>query len=133
MNASQRKAHKYIWILIAIALPILMYFSISYRPNISLEYGLSENKEPVEGSLETTLENDVIKVRLSEQQMHLYVKRPVKSAATLIYAIDKDGKATQLLGQVGNQRTYVFEYEGSITGIRVFDPVKDTEITKLIF
>lgn len=133
MNAGQRKAHKTIWIILVIVLPIVMYLSVSHRSNIALESETSKKDRTLATGDDYIHENELIRVIASNGQLHLQLLQPVKSAATLIYALDKDGNSEQLLGQLSDSRNYVFSISEDIAGIKLFDPLKKTEITKLLF
>ena len=133
MNAGQRKAHKIIWILLVLGLPVFMYLSINHRSSNALELHCSNKERPSVALPDSAAKNDLIKVTYGEGQLNVQLLRPIKSAATLIYTLDKDGRSQQLLGQISDARTYVFSIQEEITGILLFDPVKKSEITKLLF
>ena len=133
MNANQRQKHTIIWILLSIGLPILMYFSISMRSDFKPESNSLKNYEQLRATADKTYENELLLVFVKGEQMHLQLKQPLKSASTVLYAIDSNGNSTRVLGQLNIQSDYMFELPNNIAGIQLFDTLKNMEISKVLF
>jgi hypothetical protein len=133
MTSGQRKVHKFTWILMAIIIPVLIFFSIK-----NLDF--SETKESTILVKQTSkkdaikiAENEQIKASLFENSIEVIVKSTLKTSSTVVYAINENGEKGNPLGQVSTVGIYAFSTTNSIKGIVIFDEIKQTEITKLRF
>ncbi|MBL4606128.1 MAG: hypothetical protein JKY02_10845 [Flavobacteriaceae bacterium] len=133
MTSGQRKVHKFAWIMIAIAIPVLVFFSIR---NLDFS-GTKETKQiVVQASKENVLkvaENELIKANLFENSIEVIVKTPLKTPSSIVYSINKNGKKRTFLGQVATVGIYNFNLDTAAQGIVIFDAIKEVEITKLLF
>lgn len=133
MNKSQRSAHKIVWILLTMAIPFLMYFSVQNQQHLHSKTKSTPQISNTKATVEQSFENELMKAVVRENQLFITFKSPLKSAASLVYAIDTTGKSIELLGQVTKKGSYVYTVSPKLAGIRVLDPIKNTEISKLIF
>lgn len=129
MDANLRKRHKYNWLLLAIIMPILLVLIIK-----DLDFDPLENRDQ-----ETTssASNDMVNIDLVQTAnsyiVELNVKSPLKSAASIVYALDKKGAKGVKLGQINGVGSYAFPSEKEINGIVIQDVIKNQEILKLEF
>ncbi|PWL37785.1 hypothetical protein DKG77_13505 [Flagellimonas aquimarina] len=129
MDANLRKRHKYNWLLLAIIMPILLVLIIK-----DLDFDPHEN-----GAQESTssASNDMVNIDLIQTAnayiVELNVKSPLKSAASIVYALDKKGVKGTKLGQINGVGSYTFPSEKEINGILIQDVIKNQEILKLEF
>ena len=133
MTSGQRKAHTYIWLLLALLIPVIMVFSIKDLEWTQLDSkGISEISSVKKGVLKTS-ENTIIKASLYPKNLEIIVKKPIKNASALVYEVDNRGLKRALLGQISAVGIYTFSARPSISGIIIIDGLKETEITKLNF
>jgi hypothetical protein len=132
MTSGQRKAHKVIWILIGITLPILIFFSMR-----GLDFSDKKEQTPTEQTKNTTYstsaENDLIKVNSSANSIQVILKSSLKTSSSVVYSINENGEKGKALGQVSTVGIYDFTIKEKIKGIVIFDKIKEVEITKLTF
>lgn len=129
MDANLRKRHKYSWLLLAIILPILLILIIkdlnfNQPENISYETNGSSSNNMVDANL-TKSDGAYI--------LELNVKYPLKSASSVIYALDMKREKGTKLGQIKGVGSYTFPSEKEIQGIIIQDVLKNQEILKLEF
>lgn len=137
MTSGLRKAHKYIWLLLLIIVPVLMFFSIK-----DLNYSKPQND--TETSFEfgnynilMTDENNLLKAVAVKTEhaieLDFEIKTPFKSASSEVYELNENNKKGNYLGMITSAKTYSFELNTNATGILIYDSLKKREITKLIF
>ena len=133
MTSGQRKAHKIVWVLIAIAIPILVFFSVK-----NLDFSITKKKAnlfkrmPNADALKT-VENETFKVSLFLDSTEIIVKSTLKASSAVVYTINESGEKGNALGQVSTVGIYTFKTISSIQGIIIFDEIKEVEIIKLLF
>lgn len=132
MDFKQRKAHRYIWILIAVGFPILLIFSIKdldytspSKPEINASKArVSENQSS---------ENEWIRISKNADDLEILLKKSLKSSASVLYELNDQGEAGEIIGQLSSVGFYSFHPSRKIKGVILFDDLKKTEITKLKF
>ena len=134
MTSGLRKAHKYIWLLLIIIVPAMMFFSVKDLAVFSSE------KESVKTSIETSnktriasTENDIIKVSLYESHIEMILKTTLKNATSVVYNMDSNGNKSDIIGQLSTAGIYKFTINNLPKGIIIYDALKEVEITKLTF
>ncbi len=133
MTSGLRKAHKYIWLLLIIIVPVMMVFSIK-----DLEIFSSENNttSQLKGSKKVSLktsENDIIKASVFESHVEIILKSTLKNSSSVVYEMDEKGNKSGVIGQLTTAGIYNFNINILPKGIIVYDDLKDVEITKLSF
>ncbi len=136
MIASQRRAHKLIWLVIAVLVPIFLFFTIknlTFSPptnaqEANIGFAYSDFYKKVENEF-------VSMVFYGDERNHLelYVKKPLKSASSIVYALDKSGNKAHVLGKISGTGKYRFDAKIGISGILIHDVLKNREILKLHF
>ncbi len=133
MTSGLRKAHKYIWLILVIIIPIVILFSIKDLAIFSSENDevsqikYSENKKIV------SFENDIVRASFSENQIKIILKTTLKNPSSVVYAIDAKGNKFLVIGQLTTAGIYTFKSNASPKGIIISDDLKDVQITKLMF
>ena len=134
MISGQRKAHKIIWIILTIFIPILIFFSIK---NLNF---FEEKKEKIGATVTTkkqdlvkTVENDLIKVNAYPKSIEIILKIPLKNASSVVYSGGSERDKNQLIGQLTTTGIYTFNIEELPKSISVYDELKKERITKLDF
>ncbi len=133
MTSGQRKAHKYIWLLLIIIVPILIIFSIkdldafASKNNISNEFKVSKD------AVLKAAENELIKVSLSSNSIEIILKSTLKNASSIVYESDSEGNKKEIIGQLTTSGIYNFKIENQPKGIVLYDELKENVITKLTF
>jgi hypothetical protein len=137
MTSGQRKAHKYIWLLIAIGIPILILFSIKDLDVFSSNNMSSSEIKATKSNVIKVAENDLIKVSLikidSTNSIEVILKSTLKNASSLVYELQKNNKKGKLIGQLTTVGIYNFQIKQSLKGIVVYDALKETLISKIEF
>lgn len=118
MIAGQRSAHKVIWLLLIITIPVLLFFAIN-----ELKFN----------TIEVTTESQVLEVELVDKKLNLTLNTPFKSASTVVYELNKTGKSGVPIGQLQGVGNYSFHVSNDITGIVVVDVIKERELYKIKF
>ncbi len=130
MTSGLRKFHRYFWVLLTIGVSTFLFFSIK-----SLDF---EDKNQANTELDTNRinplkvqENDLIKVSEYTRVIEVIVKKSLKTSSSIVYAMDEEGKRSEILGQVEAVGIYNFRPKQAFKGIIIYDAIKDVEITKL--
>ena len=132
MNSFQRKVHRSSWILLAIGIPVFMFFAVKH-----INYQDSERlmifNSPSEKVVLKTTENKLIRANLYDNHLEIILLSPLKNASTIVYSTDKQGKQLKVIGQLTSSGTYTYTISDEINVIELYDAIKQTEITKLLF
>ncbi len=131
MNYKQRKAHKFIWLLLLIIIPTIMFFSIK---DLDLFSSNPNNSSQLSGPKKTPIsifENDIVKASVYESKIEIILKKTLKNASSVVYEINSEGKKGQLIGQLTTAGIYDFNIHNLPKGIIIYDDLKQAEITKL--
>lgn len=132
MIASQRKAHKLIWLAMVLAIPVLLFLSLgdvnffksqTGRRPLNIQNGLSE--------VSTT--NNYLSVKHSGSRLHIVVKKPIRSTSTLLYELNAKGERGMEIGQLQGVGNYAFSISPNAKGLLVVDSIKSEELFKLEF
>ena len=132
MNSTQRKVHKYVWMVLVIVVPLIIVMSIkdlditSIRTQKTSETAMQTGKGSV-------YQNEIFKVNLYEESLDLVLKQPVKSTSIAVYGLDSNLVRDVILGQLSTEGTYRFTLKDRPAGVLLFDGLKNTEISKLLF
>ena len=133
MTSGLRKAHKYIWLLLIIIVPVMMVFSIKDLDIFSSDNNTtSQLKGSKKVSLKTS-ENDIIKASVFERHVEIILKSTLKNSSSVVYEMDEKGNKSGVIGQLTTAGIYNFNINILPKGIIVYDDLKDVEITKLSF
>ena len=116
MILSQRKAHKYIWLVITIAIPILLFFAIK---------DLDFSSKP------GTLKSKQLTAYIEENTLQIQLNEPFKSPSPLVYEMDTNGKVGKLIGQLRGVGNYKFMVSSKVKGLVVLDGIKKEELFKI--
>ena len=137
MTSGQRKAHKYIWLLIAIGIPFLVVFSIKDLDVFSSKSLSLSEIEATKNNVIKVAENELIKASLikmdSTNSIEVILKSTLKNPSSLVYELQKNNEKGKLIGQLTTVGIYNFELEESVKGVIIYDTLKESLITKLAF
>ena len=137
MTSGQRKAHKYIWLLIAIGIPALIVFSIKDLDVFSSKSDSISKVEATKSNVIKIAENELIKASLikmdSTNSIEVILKSTLKNPSSLVYELYKNDEKGELIGQLTTVGIYNFELKQSLKGIIIYDALKETLISKLEF
>lgn len=133
MTLGQRKIHKFTWLLIAIAIPILIFFSIKNLNFSEIKEDINVVNQVSKRNALKVAENEIVKASLFDNSIEIILKTPLKRASIVVYAINEKGLKGTVLGQISTVGIYVFKTKGKTKGIVIFDKIKEVEITKLYF
>lgn len=133
MTSRQRKAHRIIWILLVIIMPVLMYLVIKDLNFQAPEKNSVIIKNTSDSTILKTNENELIKTNLYSNHLEIIVKSPLKNASSVAYTINKAGDHISAIGHITTSGIYTFNISNIPIGIAIYDDIKKTEITKLFF
>jgi hypothetical protein len=133
MTTGLRKAHKFIWLLLIIVIPVIMVFSIK---DLGLFSSEKNTASQVTGSKKVSLksfENDIVKTSVFESYLEIILKSTLKNSSSVVYNMDEKGNKAGVIGQITTAGIYNFSINNLPNGIIIYDDLKDVEITKFSF
>ena len=135
MDYRLRRRHKWMWLILTPILAILLFLSaknLDFFPSMD-----TLQMDNVEGNVVKEIENAEIKAILSNTSeqylLNIWVKNPLKSTSSVVYAINANGEKGEVLGQLEGKGNYVFSSKANIDGFLVMDEIKNQQILKLEF
>jgi hypothetical protein len=131
MTSGLRKAHKIVWLLLAVGGVVFFSFTLSELPFASQK----EAQVDVSGISISSyrVENEWVKLTLEANQIQVILKKSLKASSSVVYTLDENGERAKAVGQVSAVGIYRFEVKEPIKGILIVDEIKDVELTKLNF
>ncbi|RZN84277.1 MAG: hypothetical protein EVB11_02405 [Winogradskyella sp.] len=133
MTSGLRKAHKFIWLLLIIIIPMIMFFSIKDLNIFSIEGNTTSQIKSSKKSKLYSFENDIIKGAIFESEIEIILKSTLKNSSSIVYGMDEKGNRLDAIGQLTTVGIYNFNINSLPKGIIIFDDIKQVEITKLNF
>lgn len=131
MDAGLRKRHKYIWLFLAIVIPILLILVIKdldFSQTTDANHTTEALSNPI-NQVKHNLMDAVVIEKDGAGVLELNVKQPLKSASSIIFSLNDN----QEIGQIEGVGTYSFALKTEIGGIIIKDVIKNQEILKLEF
>ena len=132
MTSGLRKAHQFIWILLLISVPVIMYVSVK-----DLSFFSSEENSLQFTSLKKTrlqsFENDIVNVSVFETHIEMILKTTLKNSSSVVYTMDENGNKSHVVGQLTTVGIYKFNINELPKGLIIYDDLKGIEITKFLF
>ena len=132
MTSGLRKAHRYIWLILVIGIPVMIVFAIKDLKFSDTNTGQFFNTEFTKKSSKVDFENEIIKVGFYPNSIELILKKTLKNASCTVYAID-DKDIKTVLGQLTTSGKYQFDVKDTPKNILIYDEIKDMLITKTNF
>lgn len=130
MTSGLRKAHKYIWLVLIITVPVIMFFSMKDLNIFSSENNsVSQHTDSKKSSVKS-FENDIVKVVVFESHIEIILKSTLKSSSSVVYDVDEKGNKSIVIGQLTTAGIYNFNINNLPKGIIIYDDLKQVEITK---
>lgn len=128
MIKTQRKAHRAIWWLMALVLPVLIVLSIARMPKAPILPSGVEQVQDSQGEVLKKVDTEYIKMIVwgegtIAKQLEIQVKAPLQAASALVYV-----NGDEVLGQVGKVGTYHFAIANAPKSITVRDVLKNREL-----
>ena len=133
MTSGQRKAHRYIWLLITVLVPLVIIFAIKDLNIFFSENNTASNFETSKKEVLKQSENDLIKVSVHKSSIEIILKSTLKNSSAVVYATDTKGNKKDLIGQLTTTGIYNFNINNLPKGILIYDALKEEDITKLEF
>jgi len=130
MISSQRKRHRWIWIIIGVVLPLLAVLAVLRTPSFPYSKTseiLTETSLPILKEIES----DLFKINLrgasdNVEELELLLKVPLKSPSAVVFDDQQN-----VLGQIGARGVYRFPIRPANTAITIKDPIKNQIITEI--
>ncbi len=132
MTSGLRKAHRYIWLILVIGIPVMMVFAIRDLQFTDTNTVQINTEEFTKKNAKPDFENEIILLAFYQKSMELILKKPLKNASSTVYAIDGNNVKT-VLGQLTTPGKYQFDVKNTPKNIMVYDEIKDSLITKTNF
>jgi hypothetical protein len=134
MIASQRKRHLVIWLLMAVILPVLVFFAWIEIPAWPINSRLPDQSRELHGEIYfgTQSKEMSLDLRISdsgERQVELNLLEPLKTPFAMLYVQTEDSsgnKKIKALGNVGGKGIVRFPVEGKAVGFLIRDELKDS-------
>jgi len=133
MTFGQRRAHKIIWLVLAIVIPTIIFFSVKDLNIKSLEKNAVVEKIISNENFTTVFENDFINAAILGSQLEIILKSSLKNASSVVYEMNDQGEKSNAIGQLTSVGVYTFNLNNMSKGIILYDNIKDVEITKFLF
>ncbi|GAA4885821.1 hypothetical protein GCM10023311_05790 [Flaviramulus aquimarinus] len=133
MTSGLRKAHKYIWLLLIIIVPVIIFLSIKDLNVFSSDNNTVSSIEPSKKNHLKTIENDILKIALYKNSIDAILKKTLKHPTSIVYELNNDGSKGNAIGQLTTAGIYKFNINNLPKGIILYDDLKHVEITKLQF
>lgn len=133
MTSGQRKAHRYIWLLLILLVPLLIIFSTKDLNLTHLDTTTSAKPKISKDTLIKVVENELIKASLYSNSIEIILKSTLKNASSIVYETDSKGNKIRIIGQLNTSGIYNFKLETQPKSILVYDGLKESVITKLEF
>lgn len=137
MTLGQRKAHKYIWSTLVVVMPLVIFFAIKDLNIFSLKNDSAVQLESSGDNLVKMSENELIKASLYEKDsartIQIILKSPLKNPTSVVFTVNNNDKKGGIIGQLSTVGIYNFKIESFPIGIAIYDTLKETLITKLVF
>ncbi len=137
MNSGLRKTHKFVWLVLAVIVPVLIIFSIKdldvfvSNENDSLQF------ESAKSDVINTAENELIKASIvniqNSYELEIILKSALKNPSSILYSLDEKEEKETVIGQIFSPGIYRYNIEKQLKGVMLFDAIKNERITKLIF
>ncbi len=118
MIASQRKAHRVIWLILVIVIPVLLFFAVK-----NLDFSSAQNNS----------QKEQISAQMKEGKVQIELHTSFASPSAVVYELTHEGKAGKVLGQLAGIGEYTFQASDNIMGILVLDKIKNEELLKIEF
>lgn len=131
MTSGLRKAHKFIWLILIIVVPVIMFFSMKDLNVFSSENNSVSQHIDSKKNNTKSFENDIIKVVVFEGHIEIILKTTLKSSSSVVYGVDEKGNKLNIIGQITTAGIYNFNINNLPKGIIIYDDLKQVEITKL--
>lgn len=132
MNSGLRKAHKYIWLLLIVIVPVIVFFFVKNLDVFASENSVSSFTTSKKTSIKS-FENEIIKVSFHDNTMEIILKSSLKNSSSIVYTVDEKGDKEDVIGQLTTAGIYNFNVNALPKGIIIYDALKAIEITKLSF
>lgn len=134
MTSGLRKTHKIIWIVLIIIMPVLIVLSIkSIKEPLLTDGDLSLT--PILSGQRIVLDDDSFFIGVKEQNslnaLQIILKKPLKSASSLVYGVLPSEKKDTYLGVLDKKGVYMFEIDKQIRSIRIYDEIKKSDIVNI--
>ncbi len=136
MTSSLRKKHLLLWFVIILGVPVLMFSSIVNIPEFPQEETI-EKMTITDGTVLKSVKNDLVAIHLKKTVtghiIEVEIPIPLKTASAAVYEIKNSSDKGAFIGQINTKGTYTFPSHKNISGIIVFDNIRNKEITQIKF
>jgi len=133
MTSNLRKAHKLIWIILFLTIPVAMVFAVLEIKKPAINDGNLVLTEALSGQM--VLDNEIFSMSVQKagetNRLHVIVKRPMKNPSAVIYGVSSEDKKEYFLGVIDKKGMYNFELRDSTRGIRMYDAIKEQDIINI--
>ncbi|WP_109302672.1 hypothetical protein [Aquimarina sp. AU474] len=134
MTSGLRKMHKIIWIMLIVIVPVLIFLSIqSIKQPLLTDSDVLLTSE--ESGKRAVIDNEHLSISIDEQgssnTLQLILKKPLKSASSIVYAVSSNQQKRSLLGVLDTKGIYTFELNKLTESITIYDEIKKSDIINI--
>lgn len=133
MTSHLRKAHKIIWMLLLVTVPVVMVFAVLETKKPAINDGDLVLSEASLGPLSIDNENFSVSVQKegAVEHLQLILKRPLKNPSAVIYGISSEENKEYFIGEIDKKGFYNFELNKSTKKVRIYDAIKKEDIINI--
>jgi hypothetical protein len=133
MTSNLRKAHKLIWIILILTIPVVLVFAVLEIKEPAIDDSDLVLAEAPVGQMVLDDETFSMSVQKAGEssQLHIILKRPMKSPSAVIYGVSSEAKKEYFLGVIDKKGMYNFELSDGTKGIRIHDAIKEEDIINI--
>ncbi|MEM7085632.1 MAG: hypothetical protein AAF489_05590 [Bacteroidota bacterium] len=130
MTSDLRKAHKIIWMMLLLTVPVALVFAVlEIRTPVIHDNDLVLSEAP-SGSI--VLDNESFSMSINKvgeiHSLQVVVKRPLKSPSAVIYGTTSEENREYFVGTIAEKGVYDFQLNDGTKGIRIYDAIKEKDI-----
>lgn len=134
MTSGLRKIHKYSWLIIAVVVPVLLFFAIKDLYIFSPKKEIPVTQNNTKKGAVSVSENELLKIVVFSDAIEVVLKKTLKDPSSVLYSTDAEGNKKEVIGQLSKAGVYSFENKGeTILGVVLYDALKNEMIAKLQF
>lgn len=130
MTSGLRKAHKYSWLILAIALPMVIILAVKDLDVFSQKKAVKATFKASKGTIVKTSENEILKASLIKNDhlfaLEIILKKPLKQPSLVLESVNPNG-VPAVIGQLSSVGMYTFKIDEATESIRLRDFLKEKD------
>jgi len=133
MTSNLRKAHKIIWMLLLITIPVVMVLAVLEIKKPAINDDDLVLSEARLGRLVSENESFSISVGKGGEidNLQVILKRPLKNPSAVVYGASSEDKKEYFIGVINEKGLYNFQLNKSTKEVRIYDAIKKEDIINI--